>query len=144
METSSKNNFLNRKIFTPQDARSLNALELAFVGDSVYSLYIKNFLVKKPSRVNTLTKKASKYVNARAQEEAYFKIQNHLSDEERDVVMRARNAKINSKAKNFSLEEYRHATAFEALIGYLYLTGNDERLNKVFSIIDVFGEKDEV
>ena len=59
MENSSKNNFLNRKIFTPQDARSLNALELAFVGDSVYSLYIKNFLVKKPSRVNTLTKKAN-------------------------------------------------------------------------------------
>lgn len=140
MEVLQKNNFLNRKIFTPKDAKLLNALELAFVGDSVYSLYVKNFLVQKPSRVSTLTKNASKYVNARAQEVAYFKLQDHLNDEERDILMRARNAKINTKAKNFSIEEYRHATALEALIGYLYLTGNDERLKETFSLIDIFGD----
>ena len=111
------------------DARQLNPLVLAFVGDSFFSFYVKTEKVSlEKSKVNNLNSSTAKLVNARSQMEFMFKIMNELTEEENDIVHRARNANIHSKAKNFSIEEYRYATAFEALVGYLYLIKDYERL----------------
>ena len=118
------------------DVKFLNPLVMAFVGDSIYSLYVKtkklNLFAEK---VNNLTKKTAEVVNAKAQEQALFKIMDILSEEEVDIVRRARNANIHTRAKNYSIEEYRHATALEALIGYLYLTANTDRLQEILELI---------
>lgn len=132
--------FLNRNIIQISDAKQMNVLELAFVGDSVFELYVKNKLVQKNDKVKNLTINANKIVNAGAQEKAFFRIKDNLTDEEMDFVMRGRNAHINTKAKNFSIETYRHATALESLVGYLYLTGQDDRLSKLFIKMDLFGD----
>lgn len=123
---------------SPNEIRLLNPLVMAFVGDSVYSTYIKSKVLNlHGKKVNNLTKETALLVNAKAQEQALFKIMDFLLEEEMDIVKRARNTNIHTKAKNYSIEEYRYATAFEALIGYLYLTKNIERLNillnKVFN-----------
>lgn len=111
------------------DARQLNPLVLAFVGDSFFSFYVKTEKMNlEKSKVNGLNSSTAKVVNARSQMEFMFKIMDELTDEENDIVHRARNANIHSKAKNFSIEEYRYATAFEALVGYLYLIKDYERL----------------
>ena len=111
------------------DARQLNPLVLAFVGDSFFSFYVKTEKMNlEKSKVNNLNSSTTKLVNARSQMEFMFKIMDELTDEENDIVHRARNANIHSKAKNFSIEEYRYATAFEALVGYLYLIKDYERL----------------
>ena len=119
-----------------EDVKFLNPLVMAFVGDSVYSLYVKTKRINLYSqKVNALTKETASLVNANAQQQALFKIINILSEEELDIVKRARNANIHTRAKNYSIEEYRHATALEALIGYLYLTKQKERLMNILSLI---------
>lgn len=118
------------------DVKFLNPLVMAFVGDGVYSLYVKTKQLNVfAEKVNNLTKKTAEVVNAKAQEQALFKIMDTLSEDEADIVRRARNANIHTKAKNYSIEEYRHATALEALIGYLYLTKNTNRLQEVLELI---------
>lgn len=118
------------------DVKFLNPLVMAFVGDSIYSLYVKtqqlNLFAEK---VNNLTKKTAEQVNAKAQEQALFKVMDRLTEEEIDIVKRARNANIHTRAKNYSIEEYRHATALEALLGYLYLTSNTNRLQELLKLI---------
>ena len=118
------------------DVKFLNPLVMAFVGDSIYSLYVKtqqlNLFAEK---VNNLTKKTAEKVNAKAQEQALFKVMDKLTEEEIDIVKRARNANIHTRAKNYSIEEYRHATALEALLGYLYLTSNTNRLQELLKLI---------
>lgn len=120
--------------YSVMEARQLNPLVLAFVGDSLFSFYVKTERLKLTSaKVNNLNNASSKLVNAHNQRELLFKVINELTEEENDIVHRARNANIHSKAKNFSIEEYRHATAFEALIGYLYLIGEYDRLDYILT-----------
>ncbi|MBP3630516.1 MAG: Mini-ribonuclease 3 [Clostridia bacterium] len=115
--------------YSKMDARQLNPLVLAFVGDSFFSFYVKTERLNlNKSKVNSLNSDSAKLVNAHSQREMLFKIIEQLTEEELDIVHRGRNSNIHSKAKNFSIEEYRHATAFEALIGYLYLIEEYERL----------------
>ena len=128
---------MSRKNFKKDtDVKFLNPLVMAFVGDSIYSLYVKtqqlNLFAEK---VNNLTKKTAEQVNAKAQEQALFKVMDTLTEEEIDIVKRARNANIHTRAKNYSIEEYRHATALEALLGYLYLTSNTNRLQELLKLI---------
>ena len=128
---------MNGKNFkTDTEVKFLNPLVMAFVGDSIYSLFVKtkklNLFAEK---VNNLTKKTAEIVNAKAQEQALFKVMDRLSEEEMEIVKRARNANIHTRAKNYSIEEYRHATALEALIGYLYLTNKTTRLQELLEII---------
>lgn len=112
-----------------------NALVLAYVGDSVFSLMVREHLVKKYDfKPNGLNKKANSVVCAKAQAEIMNKIKNNLTEDELDVVLRARNSHLNSKAKNSTLAEYSLATQFEALVGYWYLNGNLEKLNEMFEI----------
>lgn len=119
-----------------KDIKFLNPLVMAFVGDSIYSVYVKTKCMDLFSeKVNNLTKHTAEMVNAKAQEQALFKILEQLTEEERDVVRRARNANIHTRAKNYSVDEYRHATALEALIGYLYLSKDEQRLQEIFDMI---------
>lgn len=120
--------------YSVMEARQLNPLVLAFVGDSLFSFYIKTERLNlTTAKVNNLNNASSKLVNAHSQRELLFKVIDELTEEETDIVHRARNANIHSKAKNFSIEEYRHATAFEALIGYLYLIGEYDRLDYILT-----------
>lgn len=115
-----------------KEVKMLNPLVMAFVGDSIYSFYIKTKVLNiYKSKVNDLTKETAKLVNAKAQQMALFKVLEELTEEEKDIVRRARNTNIHTRAKNYSIEEYRYATAFEALLGYLYLTGQNKRLEYI-------------
>lgn len=110
-----------------------NALVLAYVGDSVFSLMVREFLVKKYDyKPNQLNKMANSVVCARSQAEIMNLIKDSLSEDETDVVMRARNTHLSSKAKNSTLGEYSLATQFEALVGYWYLNDEKEKLEKIF------------
>ena len=109
------------------------SLELALVGDSVYDLYVRSSLVRKGGRIRDIHLKAVKKVNAHAQSEALLKIENMLTEEETEIVHRARNAK-QTPTKNADAGEYHRATALEALIGYLYLTNREDRLKEILSI----------
>ena len=111
-------------------ARLLSPVTLAFIGDAVYSLYVREKLVFiKDDKGATLNKKTSDVVRASAQADFIEKIFHLLTEEEINVYKRARNTKKGTRAKNASVAEYNKATGFEALIGYLYLTGNITRLN---------------
>ena len=121
---------------TDTEVKFLNPLVMAFVGDSVYSLFVKTKELNiYTNKVKELTKLTAETVNAKAQEQALFKIMERLSADELDIVKRARNANIHTRAKNYSIDEYRHATALEALIGYLYLTKKTDRLMELFDLI---------
>lgn len=107
-----------------------NMLALAFVGDAVWSLFIREKLVRESvSKVNELHKNTTKFVKASGQSFALSKLS--LNEDEQNIVRRARNTKTNNKAKNASEKEYKEATSFECLIGYLELTENYERLNLI-------------
>ncbi len=120
------------KILTEMEAFDKQPLVLAMVGDSIHTFYVRTKLATETSlKVNELNKRVSANVNASAQAKIYFKIESMLTDREKQVARRARNTNIHSHAKNFSIEDYIHATAFEALLGYLYLSGQDKRLEEI-------------
>ncbi len=112
-----------------QDIRSYSPLSLAFIGDCVYDLVIKSLIIRKGNRpVNVMQKETSRLVQASAQSAMMRVMQEHLTEEEHAVYRRGRNAKSVSPAKNQSITDYRRATGFEALIGYLYLKKNYRRI----------------
>lgn len=124
-------------ILAPVDektARLKNPVVLAFIGDTVYDLFVRANLVKTSSEhVHALNKKARSFVNAEAQ--ARFSEKIEFTEDELSVFKRARNAKVGTTAKNMSVTDYHKATGLEAVIGYLYLTGQHERLEEIFERI---------
>ena len=111
------------------DIRSYSPLSLAFIGDCVYDLMIKSLIIRKGNRpVNAMQKETSRLVQASAQSAMMRVMQEHLTEEEHAVYRRGRNAKSVSPAKNQSITDYRRATGFEALIGYLYLKKDYRRI----------------
>lgn len=121
--------------------KNLNTTALAYIGDAVYELYIRSHVLDSGKvHVDILHRSAVKYVRAEGQSEALKKIFDELSVEEQSLVKRARNRKILSKPKNTDPMTYKQATAFEALIGELYLSGSRERLEEIIrraiSVID--------
>ncbi len=112
------------------DARQLSPLVLAYIGDSVYDLIIKTYLIdsKGNMQVNKLNRMASSLVKAQTQSKMIGILEEHLSEEELSVYKRGRNAKSYTSAKNASIGDYRRATGFEALLGYLYLNDEFERM----------------
>ena len=104
------------------------SLELAYLGDTIYDLYVRTLLVIEGGRVRDMHRNAVKRVCAHAQAEALSRIEGELNDAELDVVRRARNAHQNPP-KNADPAEYHRATALEALTGYLYATGQFARLD---------------
>ncbi len=115
-------------------AASLNILALSFVGDSVHTLYVRTKNVEThDALINKLHILTAKRVSAKAQAADMERILPFLNEEEMDIYRRARNAKINTAAKNASIAEYKKATGLEAVIGYLYLTNKEERLKMLFN-----------
>jgi ribonuclease-3 family protein len=111
------------------DIKTYSPLTLAFIGDSIFDLIIRTSVVESGNApVNKLHKRASKLVQASAQAELYHLIKEQLTEEETAVFKRGRNAKSFTSAKNAGVLEYRTATGLEALVGYLYLTDQMDRL----------------
>lgn len=111
------------------DIRTYSPLTLAYIGDAIYDLVIRTIVVERGNRsANNLHKKTVTYVNARVQARMIDALEEELTEEEAAVYHRGRNAKSYTTAKNASVIEYRKATGFEALCGYLYLQGRQERM----------------
>lgn len=118
------------------DVNLLSPLTWAYVGDSVYELLIRTHLVNKTKfKPHSLHIEAIKFVKAKSQADILKRLEEHLTDEEKDIVRRGRNAENHHLPKNANVEEYMYSTAFEALIGYLYLSKRDERLKEIFDLI---------
>jgi ribonuclease-3 family protein len=119
------------------DAKQLNSLALAYMGDAVFETYVRRHLLYSGKvRPNQLHRLATSYVSAKAQRLILFQIMDDqlLSEEELAVVMRGRNAKSGTVPKNTDVQTYRYSTAFEALMGYLFLEGKKERLEELVEI----------
>lgn len=116
----------------------INILSLAYLGDSVYELKVRDYLISTGiSKVNKLQKEAMNFVTAKKQCEFinYFIENNILNETEIDYVKRGRNASTYSHPKNTDIVTYKWATGFECLFGYLYLDNNKERIDELFNII---------
>ena len=115
-------------------ARGMNAVVLAFVGDAVWSLYVRESLVFEADyKTGTLQKLASERVSAKGQAKLLEKIEGMLTEEEHDIFRRGRNAKKPTKSKNASVAEYNISTGVEAVIGFLYLVGDSARIEELLS-----------
>ena len=117
------------------DIREYSPLTLAYIGDCIYDLVIKSLVINEGNKqVNKLHQETSKLVQASAQSLMMRTMQEHLTEEEHAVYKRGRNAKSVSPAKNQSITDYRRATGFEALLGYLYLKKDYKRLLELVKI----------
>ena len=123
--------------FTTQQVKQLNPLVLAIVGDAVYEVFIRTYLVEKNREMNVhkIHVKAVAHVKAHAQSEYMKFLIENLNEEEFSIFKRARNSKSGTIPKNADLNEYKWATGFEALVGFLYLSEKNERLNYIFEEI---------
>lgn len=118
-----------------EDINLASPLIWAYVGDAVYELYIRNYLVNKTKlRPHQLHINSIKYVKAGAQARILEKIMDNLTQDEKDIVRRTRNTQNHHLPKNANVTEYMYATALEGLIGYLYLTNQMERLNEILQM----------
>ena len=117
------------------DVNMLSPLTWAYVGDAIYELYVRTNLVNnsklKPHKLHI---ESIKYVKAKAQADILKRIEDSLTDAEKDIVRRARNAENHHLPKNADPADYMYSTAFEGLIGYLYLTKKDERLKEILKM----------
>lgn len=130
MEESVIKERLNKK-YTTAEARALNPVTLAYIGDGIYSAFIRKYLMAGGIlNVNHLTKKSVTYVRAQGQAKMVLALMDSLTQDEQAIVKRGRNTHSHVP-KNASTLEYRYATGLEALIGYLSLTGQEERLEAV-------------
>lgn len=112
-----------------QDIRAYSPLTLAYIGDAAYEIVIRTILVRKANmQVNKLHRHAAALVKAEKQSEMIEKLQPLFTEEEKQIYKRGRNAKSYTKAKNASTIDYRRATGFEAVMGYLYLKGDYTRM----------------
>ena len=119
-----------------EELLQMSALGLAHIGDGVYELMVRSFLCKEGvSTAKGLHKKTVALVSAKAQAAGAAVLTDRLTDAERDVFLRGRNAKVHSSPKGADLETYHAATALECLFGYLFLSGEYDRLNELFELI---------
>ena len=116
-------------------AHHYSPLNLAYIGDAVYTLLTRTRLVTQANRpTHALNKISNQKVKAAAQSANYYKIQQHLNEDELAILKRGRNANPPQKAKNATFADYRNATGLEALFGYLYLSGQTARILELFDI----------
>ena len=118
-----------------ENVRMLSPLVWAYVGDAVYEVFVRTHLVNySNAKPHKLHLEAIKYVKAENQAHILKKVLPHLSEEEQEIVKRGRNAENHHLPKNASSADYSYSTGFEALIGFLYLTKNDERLSQILTL----------
>ncbi|MBE6749081.1 MAG: ribonuclease III [Ruminococcaceae bacterium] len=131
----SESNLFFSKALTKAEAKQYSPLTLAFLGDAVYSLLVREMLLKTANRpTNTLHKESIKLVNANCQAEMIKKVLSELTEEEEAIFKRGRNAHSGHVPKNQSDADYRYATGLETLYGYLYLIGDFKRIMYIFNI----------
>lgn len=124
-----------------QEALQLNALQLAYIGDSVWELIVRYKLIMKRYNVRHMHKECVSMVNAHSQAVILQKIQEELNETESEIVRRGRNAHAKHSApRNQDPDEYAASTGFEALFGYLYLTGQHDRISRLVSTIEEVSE----
>ncbi|MCH5324968.1 MAG: ribonuclease III [Eubacterium sp.] len=122
--------------FSEKDARALSPLTLAFFGDSVYEVLVRERIVKDGSKpIHTLHSMAVKKVNAGFQSYASEKIEDSLTEDELEIFKRGRNATGSNVPRSSNPKDYHRATGLETLFGYLYLSGKHERMNELFDMI---------
>lgn len=118
------------------EVQMMNPLQLAYIGDNAWEMLVRTMLIRKRYNVHHMHKAAVDLVNAKAQHEALRKVTDILSEDERGIVIRGRNSHAKHPSpRNQDPGDYAGATGFEALIGYLYLTGQDERIFDLFDRI---------
>lgn len=118
-----------------KEVEQLSPLVLAYIGDAVYEVFIRTLIVSRShAPVHKLHHQSIDFVKAKAQSDIIHRILDSLSQEEQDVVRRGRNAKSGTIPKNADVTEYKYATGFESLIGYLYLKQQFERLLQVLEM----------
>ncbi|MNI18259.1 Mini-ribonuclease 3 [compost metagenome] len=115
-------------------ARLLPPLALAYIGDAIYEVAVRQHVMARPNlRPHHLHGQSTKYVSAKAQARLLALLEPRLTEDEKDIVRQGRNAKSGTVPKNANVLDYRHATAFESLIGYLYYKGTHERLRHLIA-----------
>ena len=126
-----------------KNADECNPIVLAYLGDTVYDLFVRSYLVKnRMGLIRTLHERAAGIVNAKSQAASARKILDRLTEHEHDIFLRGRNAK-SSVPKNMEAADYRYATGLEAVVGYLYLTGQYSRMQEIFEwILEDFFKED--
>ena len=112
----------------------LGTRELAYLGDAVFELMVRDKLIADGIPFGSLNNIADKHVNAKAQSEMYHRIFTKLTNIEKSVIKRGRNLHTTARSKNACVSEYRHATGLEVLFGYLYMNGDESRLREVFEM----------
>ena len=123
-----------------EDVRMINGVTLAYLGDAIYEVYIRESLIQLGiAHVEELQKRAVLYVSAKGQASLLKKLleENKLTEEEIEIVKRGRNYKRSSHPKHTDILTYKLSTGFEALVGYLYLSKKEDRLREIFSNIEV-------
>lgn len=113
----------------------LNPLVLAYIGDAIFELYVRMYIAGNGAiKTNKLHKESISYVCAKAQANILMKVEESLTEDELNIVRRGRNVHANTVPKNASIADYKKATAFEALLGYLFLSKRNERLEEIIKI----------
>ena len=114
------------------DVNQMSPLKWAYMGDCIYEKYVREYLVTSTKyKLHKLHIEATKLVKASAQAHILQELENELSNDEKEIVRRTRNTENHHLPKNATVQEYMYATAFEGLIGYLYLTKQEERLTEI-------------
>lgn len=131
----------NEKL-TEEDIVMLNPLQLAYIGDAVFELLVRTYLLERDISVSDLHRAATRFVKARGQAEIFHLIEEALTDKERAIIKRGRNAKSHTSPKNADIIDYKYATGFEALMGYLYLKRENKRIREIFALIMNLKNKD--
>ncbi|MGL5616155.1 MAG: Mini-ribonuclease 3 [Sarcina sp.] len=118
------------KEYTKEEARMLNPLQLALIGDAVYEVFVRTYILNNNNNLSAhkIHVKTVEYVKAKGQSDIIKKIEEFFTEDEMYIFKRGRNTKSATVPKNANVRDYRSATGFEALVGYLYLTNNIERL----------------
>ena len=134
METFKNLTNENNSIITKARAKDYNSLVFAFVGDAVHTLFVRTYLASnstaKAGKLHTLS---NGFVKASSQAKILDNLEEFLTEDELQICKTARNVKNKTVAKNADLEDYKKATSFEALIGYLYLTNQTSRMNEILN-----------
>ena len=131
------NGLTENLVLTEEKAAQVAPLTLAYIGDSVFDLYVRTKYVLGCSKnAGALHSMSIRLVNARAQAEFAHGWMERFTEQEADLFRRGRNAKSPSPPKNMSIADYKYATAMEAVIGYLFLTGQSERIEEILSTLD--------
>ncbi|MCL2375419.1 MAG: ribonuclease III [Firmicutes bacterium] len=124
-----------QSFLSPENALQKDSLSLALCGDAVWCLFVREKLIfSSDAKAGVISAKAVAFVCAKAQCQILYAIEDKLTEDEQGVVRRARNAHNPTKAKNSTVDEYKKATALEALLGFLYLTGQKQRLQEMLDL----------